>query len=430
MEVKGSASKCVLSAGNWNNSSNAGVWYSYWYNYRSNSSFYVGFRCDCKSSNSAKREWNYRDVPFLHYAKSIGSAFSVGLLGSKIRCAKTGELNLKRIGNLFKAAFSYENLYQAYLDARKGKRKKNACFNFEINLGANLAELHGQLHADVYKPGLYKKFFVYEPKQRTIYAPAFRDTVVQHAIYRIIYPIFDRVFIDTSFACRKGMGTHKASAYTQKALQACPGDSYTLKLDIRKFFYSINRSILRKLVGRKIKDRRMVDVMMMFAEMETPEGIPIGNLLSQIYALIYMNPVDHFIKRVLKVKHYVRYVDDFILIGITRGQCLFYREQIVKFIKEKLSLELSKSTIQKVKKGLNFVGYRTWKSKKFIRKYSLYKFRRMVKKRNQQAVVSILGHAKYTDSLPYMLNILKEIKNDIKIPKNYRQIYHTQLKRA
>ena len=99
-------------------------------------------------------------------------------------------------------------------------------------------------------------------------------------------------------------------------LRSCPDDSYTLKLDIRKFFYSIDRRRLKKLIEKKIKDRRLVEAMMLFADMETNKGIPIGNLLSQIYALIYLNPLDHFIKRVLKVKRYVRYVDDFILIGI------------------------------------------------------------------------------------------------------------------
>jgi len=422
--VKGSASKCVLSGGNWNNTSNAGVWNSNWNNNRTNSNNNVGFRCDCKSSNSAKRKWNYRDVSFLHYAKSISSAFLVGVFIRKSGDTNNEELKLKRIGNLFETVFSSENLYLAYLDARKGKRKKKACFDFEVNLGFHLKNLHDRLHAGTYRPGPYKEFTVYEPKERVIHAPAFMDTVVQHAIYRVIYKIFDRTFIDTSFACRKGMGTHKASVYTQKALRACPDDSYTLMLDIRKFFYSINRAILKKLVEQKIKDRRLVDIMMMFAEMETPDGIPIGNLLSQIYALIYMNPIDHFVKRVLKIKHYVRYVDDFILIGITRDQCLSFREKIIIFLKENLKLKLSKSTIQKVKKGLNFVGYRTWKSKKFIRKHSLYKFRTMVKKGNQQAAVSILGHAKYTNSLPYMINILKGLKNDIKIPKGYRRIYH------
>lgn len=422
--VKGSASKCVLSGGNWNNSSNAGVWNSNWNNYRTNSNTNVGFQCDCNTSDPEWEKWNYRDASFLHYAKSLCRTFLVGLPGSKIRCANYGEFNLKRIGNLFEVAFSSENLYQAYLDARKGKRSTQACFQFETNLGGNLAGLHDELWSGIYLPRPYRKFRVYEPKERIIYAPHFRDTVVQHAIYRVIYPVFDRTFISASFACRKGGGTHKASAYTQKALRACSGEVYTLKLDIRKFFYSIDRSRLAALIKRKIKDRRFIHVMMMFADMETDKGIPIGNLLSQIYALIYLDPMDHFIKRTLKIKRYVRYVDDFILIGITRDQCLEFRARIVDFIKSHLGLELSKSTIQKVKAGLNFVGFRTWKSKKFIRKYSLYKFKRMVRKGNQEAVASLLGHAKTTNSLPYMLRIIKECGNDIKIPKSYRYPHH------
>jgi len=329
---------------------------------------------------------------------------------------------MKRVGNLFNGIFSQENLYQAYLDARRGKRKKQACFDFEISLGSNLWALYEEIQAGSYRPRPYKKFTVYEPKERIIYAPAFRDTVVQHAIYRVIYSIFDETFIDQSFACRKGMGTHRCSQQTQHYLRLCENDEYTLQLDIRKFFYSIDRSILRKIVESKVKDKRLVDIMMLFANMDTPAGIPIGNLLSQIYALIYMNPVDHFVKRVLKVKKYVRYVDDFILIGMTRGQCLDYRKKIIDFIDKELNLKLSKSTIQKVKKGLNFVGYRTWKSKKFIRKYSLYKFKKMASQGNQTATVSILGHAKHTNSLFYMFKILEEIENDIKIPKGFQKV--------
>lgn len=334
---------------------------------------------------------------------------------------------MKRTGNLFNTAFSKENLYLAYLDARKGKRMKRACFVFEKRLSENLAVLYDEIRSGAYRPGPYFQFVVYEPKRRVIHAPAFRDIVVQHAIYRIIYSIFDRTFIDTSFACRIGYGTHRASDYTQKALRAYDGDLYMLKLDIRKFFYSINRQILRALIERKIKDKRLVDIMMLFAKKEGPLGIPIGNLLSQIYALIYLNPLDHFIKRALKVKHYVRYVDDFVLIGLTRDKCLEYRKVIVGFLREKLHLTLSKSTIQKIKRGINFVGYRTWRYKRFIRKYSLYKFKHSLKNGRTESVISLLGHAKRTNSLPYLLRIIKEAQNakDLQIPKSYRQAYNT-----
>jgi len=110
---------------------------------------------------------------------------------------------LKRLGNLFQVAFTEDNLYQAFLDARKGKRKAKSCFDFERNMGANLTDLYNELHSGIYKPRAYHKFLVHEPKERIIHAPHFRDTVVQHAIYRVIYPIFDRTFISTSFACRR-----------------------------------------------------------------------------------------------------------------------------------------------------------------------------------------------------------------------------------
>jgi len=191
---------------------------------------------------------------------------------------------MKRTGNLFDQAFSIANLYAAYEDARRGKRNRRACFEFERHLGERIAQLHAALMDGSYRPEPYFKFTVREPKERVILAPAFADVVVQHAVYRVIYPLFDRTFISTSFACRKGYGTHRASDYTQQAMRKCGGDEYFLQLDVRKFFYSIDRSVLRELIERKIKDRRMVDVMMLFAEVEEPCGIPIGNLLSQLCA--------------------------------------------------------------------------------------------------------------------------------------------------
>lgn len=314
---------------------------------------------------------------------------------------------MKRYGNLFDKTFSKENLYAAYIDARKGKRKKRATFEFEKDLGVSINDLYSRIHDGSYHPDPYFQFKVYEPKERTIHAPSFRDVVAQHAIYRQIYHIFDRTFISTSFACRNGYGTHKASQYTQHSMQKYNANLYTLKLDIRKFFYSIDRDILKSLIEKRIKDAQLVDIMMLFAQKEGAIGIPIGNLLSQIYALIYLNPLDHFIKRDMKIRHYVRYVDDFVLIGLEYDKAVDARHVIIDFIRSWLHLELSRSTIQKIKRGINFVGYRTWQGKKFIRKFSLYKFFRMAKQGKLQSLVSIMGHAKNTASLPYMMKRLR-----------------------
>lgn len=320
---------------------------------------------------------------------------------------------MKRQGNLFDECFTRDSLYKGYIEARRGKRMRRQCYRFDTRAGAVLDWLHRRIHDGSYRARDYHRFIVHEPKKREICAPWFGDIVVQHAIYRVIRPIFERSFIDQSFACRLGKGTHTASDYAQAALRASSPSSYTLKLDVRKFFYRIDRGILRQLIERKIKDRRLVDVMMLFAELPEPTGIPIGNLLSQTYALIYLNALDHFVKRELKVRLYCRYVDDFILFNLTREQCHDYKARIEAFLRNELRLELSKWTMAKTKQGVNFVGYRTWRSKKFIRKYSLFKFRRAVKCGNLARVTSILGHAKRTHSLGFMWQTIAQVNPDL-----------------
>lgn len=327
---------------------------------------------------------------------------------------------MTRHGHLFEQAFTPRALLAAYHAAAKSKRGRRACFAFERTLGTQLEALHAELHGGTYAPRPYYTFAVHEPKTRLIYAPAFRDCVVQHAIYRVIGPIFDRTFIEQSFACRVGYGTHRAADYAQAAIQQSPRGSYTLKLDIRRFFYRIDRAILQQLIERKVKDGRMVALLMAFADHGEPIGVPIGNLLSQLYALIYLNPLDHFIKRVLKVSRYCRYVDDCVLFELTRARALDDREQIVAFLRDTLKLELSKSTLAPVARGLNFVGYRTWASKRFIRRRSLYHYRRALHHGRVDAVVSILGHARRTHSLQHLLRFTEEHHAAI-----YRQVPET-----
>jgi len=332
---------------------------------------------------------------------------------------------MKRIGHLYDTAFTRDALLDAYHAAATHKQGKRACFNFERRLAYNMEALHSELMDGSYAPQSYYTFLVHEPKSRVIYAPAFRDLVVQHAVYAIANPIFNATFIDQSFACRKGMGTHKAADYAQAALRAVPRDSYTLKTDVRKFFYRIDRDMLRGMIERKIKDGRFVDLMMAFADHGEPVGIPIGNLLSQLYALIYLNPMDHFVKRELKVELYCRYVDDAVFFGLTKGECIDAKNRIEEFLAT-LNLELSYYTIAPVKKGVNFVGYRTWSSRRFIRKHSLYKFRKALKKGSIQSTVSILGHARNTSSFRHMLGqITKEqyYENHC-LQKKYHQINH------
>lgn len=400
----------VIAGGNWNNSSNAGVGNVNLNNNRTNSNNNVGVRDFISMPETSIDDTGNIGVccPAKSEIKNTNN-----LLSNRIE----NQIKSKRIGNLSEKAFSLENLYQAFLDARNGKRKKRATLNFEKNLGAELLDLYNELHDGDYKTKPYKQFKVYEPKERVINAPHFRDLVVQHAIYRVIYPIFDKSFVDTSYACRKGGGTHKASTYTQKEMRKYDGELYYVKLDIRKFFYSIDREILRKLFEKKIKDKSFIEIMMQFADMDTSKGIPIGNLLSQLYALIYMNPVDHYAKRELKAKSYVRYVDDIVIIGVTLDTAKNIKDKIEAFIKQSLNLEYSHWMISKIKKGINFVGYRTWKSVKFVRKHSMYKFKKAIKKSRIESIVSLIGHAKGTASIAYFRTLLTEHEILKQIPR-------------
>ncbi|MFK5937733.1 MAG: reverse transcriptase/maturase family protein [Sulfurimonas sp.] len=407
-----------LCGGNWSNSSNAGVFAVNLNNNRTNSNNNTGGRDSISKLETTKVDTRNKGVccPGITEIKNEES-----LLSNTVE----NQTKSKRIGYLFEKAFTIQNLYAAFMDARKGKRVKRATLKFEVNLGAELKSLYSELQSDNYKPRPYSQFYVYEPKKRLINAPAFRDLVVQHAIYRVIYPIFDKTFIDTSYACRKGGGTHKASHYTQREIRRYDSDLYFVKLDIRKFFYSIDRQILRKMFEKKIKDTRFIDIMCKFMKMNTSKGIPIGNLLSQIYALIYLNPLDHFVKRELKVKSYVRYVDDFVLIGFTLKEAKELQLKCEKFVQEKLNLELSHWHIQKIKRGINFVGYRTWKSIKFVRKHSVYKMKKSIKKSKVESIISLIGHAKGTGTIPYFKRLLIEFKIFNLLPKRSQKCLNT-----
>jgi retron-type reverse transcriptase len=215
------------------------------------------------------------------------------------------------------------------------------------------------------------------------------------------------VFIAQSRGCRKLRGIHTASDYTKWALGQCDADRYTLKLDARKFFYSIDRDILISLLRRKFKDKRLLALMALFMRMpNSDKGIPIGNLLSQLYALIYLNPLDQFIKHTLRQRLYIRYVDDFILFNLTLDEAHEKLSKIREFLRGKLGLELSKYSVAKARNGVNFVGYRAWATHRLARKRSMYNFRKAVKAGNQESIASLLGHAKRTWAMAYYMGIL------------------------
>jgi len=417
--------KCInlpLSGGNWNNSTNAGVFARNFNNASSNSNNNVGGADSepLKNLKLGNEKVDHRDTLSSDKQTRAGLVNSSSLNVESLNYQQPKRS--KRLGFLFEEAFTKEKLIEAYLLARKDKRKKPNCIHFELQLGYEIDKLLEEIHTNSYKPSPMVSFNIVEHgKVRLIQAPHFRDLVVQYAIYTIIYPIFNLSFIDQSYACRKGGGTHKASDYAQASMRKYDGDLYYAKLDIRKFFYRVDHVILQTLFEKKIKDKRFINMMMLFVHNNDKIGLPIGNLLSQIYALIILNPLDHYVKRTLKIRHYVRYVDDFVAIGLTLEECKNFKEKCEEFVKANLNFELSHWMIGKIKKGLNFVGYRTWRTTKFVRRHSIITFKRSVKNFNINSITSLLGHAKHSATLFFYSKYLLKNKILTQLPKRSRQ---------
>jgi len=298
-----------------------------------------------------------------------------------------------------------DNMHDAFISARRGKRNKQSIFNFEVDVFTNLEKLSEEIREETYSPIKPRRFEISctaGQKTRVIDAPSFRDSVVQHAIYNIIYPVFDRGFIFDSYGCRIGKGTHKCANRCQEYVRKHNGDKYYLQIDIRKFYHNIQHSKIKESLQRKIKDIRVVNLIMKFCFRESGVGLGIGFLLSQLFGLIYLDRFDHFVKRKLKIKHYLRYVDDMVFIGLSLKEVKVLYQAVLVYLREELCLTLSKWKISKIKKGVNFVGYRTWKSCRFIRKRTLNTFSRSLKKNKYKSLQSILAHAKYTTSYKYL----------------------------
>lgn len=305
---------------------------------------------------------------------------------------------MKRTGQLFDKIVTPQNLLDAYHRAARRKRSHRSAFCFGRALGAHIDALLTELQDGTYRPHPCNRFWVYDgPKPRLIEAPAFRDLVVQHAVFALAGPVLERRYIATSYACRVGKGTHAASDWLQAAMRRAPAGAWVLHIDVRKYFYTIDRGILRGLLQRAIKCRRTLDLMMMFAHRPEPAGVPIGNLLSQTFANVYLNSLDHFCKRTLAVREYARYMDDSIMIAPDRGTGLQWLAAIAEYL-QSLGLQISHHSLQPIKRGANFVGFRTWRRARFVRPHVVSAFRRAVRAQDASGTASRLGHARRTAS--------------------------------
>ncbi len=292
--------------------------------------------------------------------------------------------------NLYQEIINLENLFTSWHEFKSGKRKRRDVMLFERNLEDNLFDLHHELKNGIYHHSQYTAFYITDPKLRRIHKAKVRDRIVHHAIVRMLYPIFDRSFIYDSYSCRIDKGTHRAicrlESFIRKESCNFSEQCFVLKCDIKKFFDSVDHRILFEIIKQKIDDS---DVLLLLQEIinsftskiesqsqlglfdcrevifKNPKdfvvckGIPIGNLTSQLFANIYMNEFDQFIKHKLRVKCFCRYTDDFVLISNDRNHLANLLPKIQSFLENELKLELhpNKISIRKIQQGIDFLGY-------------------------------------------------------------------------
>jgi RNA-directed DNA polymerase len=267
---------------------------------------------------------------------------------------------MKRIGNLVEQIAGYENLCYAFYKAKKGKQQKTEVNDYSKHLHENIKMLQAQILSGKVDVGHYHYFTIYDPKERLICAASFAERVLHHAIMNICHPVFEKHQIYDSYATRLGKGTFKAlerAAFFNKQY-----DCY-LKLDIRKYFDSINHDILKSQLCKLFKDKDLLSILFQIIESYKAtenKGIPIGNLTSQYFANHYLASFDHFVKEILRIKGYVRYMDDMVFFG-TKAEIQEKKIEINTYITEKLDLALKSPITSSTITGLNFLSYRIFK---------------------------------------------------------------------
>lgn len=272
-----------------------------------------------------------------------------------------------QLSHNFEDIISVENLLEAWKEFVGGKRGKRDVQKFSLNLMDNILSLHNDLCNRVYKHGGYQAFNICDPKPRNIHKASVRDRLLHHAIYRILYPFFDRIFITDSFSCRLNKGTHKAinrfRSFAYKVSQNNTKTCWILKCDIKKFFASIDHFILKEILASYIPDKDILwlldGVIDSFNSGVPEKGLPLGNLTSQLLVNIYMNELDQYVKHKLKAKYYIRYADDFVIFSENKDQLAKQIQPIREFLQNKLKLELhpNKVSIKTLASGVDFLGW-------------------------------------------------------------------------
>ncbi len=318
-----------------------------------------------------------------------------------------------------------ENLFLAWREFRRGKRKKPDVQEFEFHLEDNLFGLHEALAGGTYEHAPYESFYIQDPKLRHIHKASVRDRVLHQVVSRVLYPIFDKSFIFDSYSCRVNKGTHRAVSRLEKFARKLSKNNqrpiFALKCDVRKFFDSVDQEILLNLIRRRIRDDKAIWLIRKIVH-SFPRGLPLGNVTSQLFANIYLNELDQWMKRVCCVKYYIRYCDDFVILGNEREKLENMIPKINMFLSDalKLTLHEKKIIVRKFSQGLDFLGYvifphhrlvRTKTRKRIFKKFSAkilaYRKEKIGENTLHQSLQSYLGVMQHANAH----TLSEELKN-------------------
>ena len=336
--------------------------------------------------------------------------------------------DMKRYTDLYDKIVNIDNLYLADKKARKQKSNRPDIIKFDKNKDQLLLQLQQSLISGKYKTSEYHTFKIYEPKEREIFRlPYYPDRIVHHAIMNVMEPIWLSCFINNTYSCIKKRGIHKALKDVKAAMKDINGTQYCLKLDIRKFYPSINHDILKKLIRRKIKDARLL--VLLDEIIDSANGVPIGNYLSQFFANFYLSYFDHWIKEELKVKYYFRYADDIVILHHDKQFLKQVLLQMQDYLQTNLKLQIKSNwqIFQTDSRGIDFVGYKIFHTHTLLRKSIKKSFCKKISRLNKdddlesreykQQICSYLGWLKYCNArnLLSKLTKYKELLNYITI---------------
>ena len=324
---------------------------------------------------------------------------------------------MKRKNNLYERICDLNNLYSAYSKARKGKGRTYGVLYFEKDLIRNILQIQSELLSETYRTSDYEIFKVYDPKEREIYRLPFKDRVVQHAIMNILEEIWTSIFISHTYSCIKGKGIHGVLKHLRRDLRDASGTAYCLKMDIKKFYPSIDHDIMKAIIRKKIKDVRLLDLL--DGIIDSAPGVPIGNYLSQYLANLYLSYFDHWLKEDKQVKYYYRYADDIIVLNESKEYLHQLRVEIEQYLSAELRLQLkSNYQVFPIKsRGLDFVGYVFYHDHILMRKRIKKRFCRHAAKLNKKKIppkeykirlCSWLGWAKHCNSRNLIKTIIKD----------------------